>query len=121
LFLLQLSHFKNWLMRGPTDAERSRIWRALAGMHWPVCVSCEHGFPVAVRWHDCGFAQPSLCLLLDEPTTRFEYARPEDCRDPMPGDGRFLRACGVCPPDVRGELRVLDRRPEERSVRNVCW
>jgi hypothetical protein len=32
-----------------------------------------------------------------------------DHRDPMFGDERFLCACGVRPPDVRDELRVLDR------------
>ena len=109
MFLLQLSRFKHWLMRGPTDAERMRIWRALAGMHWSVCVSYEHGIPVAVRWSDCGFQQASLCLLPDEPTTRFAYARPEDHRDPVPADIRFLRACGVRPPDVRDDLKVLDQ------------
>jgi hypothetical protein len=86
-------------MRGPTDAERVRICRALAGMHWSVCVSYEYGIPVEVRWHDCGFGRPSLCLLPDEPTTRLTYARPEDRRDPAPADDRFLHACGVRPPD----------------------
>jgi len=109
VFLLQLSQFKHWLMRGPTDAEWARIWWALAGMHWSVCVSYENGNAVGVRWHDCGFDHPSLCLLPDEPTTNFAYTRPEDCRDPVPADERFLRACGVRPPDVRDELRVLDR------------
>jgi hypothetical protein len=47
--------------------------------------------------------------MVPEPTTRFAYTRPEDRRDPVPGDERFLRACGVRPPDVRDELRVLDR------------
>ena len=95
MFFLQLSQFKRWLMRGPTDAEQERISRALAGMHWSVRVSHENGRPVAVRWHDCGFDRVSLCLLPDEPTTRFAYARPEDSRDPVPADERFLRACGV--------------------------
>ena len=36
------------------------------------------------------------------------HTHPEDHRDPMPGDERFLRACGVRPPDVRDELRMLD-------------
>jgi hypothetical protein len=39
-----------------------------------------------------------------------------DHRDPVPADERFLRACGVRPTDLRDELRMLDRRPEERSV-----
>jgi hypothetical protein len=34
--------------------------------------------------------------------------RPEDGRDPVPADERFLRACGVRPPDVRDDLKVLD-------------
>ena len=100
MFFLQLSRFKRWLMRGPTDAERTRIWRALVGMHWSVWVSYEHGIPVAVRWHDCGFERPSLCLLPDEPTPRFTYTRPEDHHDPMVADVRFLRACGVRPSEM---------------------
>jgi hypothetical protein len=35
--------------------------------------------------------------LPDEPTTNFEYARPEDGGDPVPADERFLRAVGVLP------------------------
>jgi hypothetical protein len=99
VFFLQLSRFKHWLMRGPTDAERVRIWRALAGMNWSVWVSYEHGIPVAVRWLDCGFGRSSLCLL-PESTTSFAYGRPEDHRDPLPADERFLRACGVRPPEM---------------------
>jgi hypothetical protein len=105
MFFLQLSQFKHWLMRWPTDAEWAHVCRALAGMHWSVCVSFEHGIPVAVRWFDCGFGRPSLCLLPDEPTTNFTYTRPADDRDPVPADERFLRACGVRPPDMRDELR----------------
>jgi hypothetical protein len=101
MFFLQLTRFKHWLMRGPTDAERSRICWALAGMNWSVWVSYEYGIPVAVRWFDCGFEHASLCLLPDEPTTNFTYTRPEDGRDPVRADIRFLRACGVRPPDVR--------------------
>jgi len=99
VFFLQLSRFKHWLMRGPTDAERVRIWRALAGMNWSVWVSYEHGIPVAVRWLDCGFGRSSLCLL-PESTTSFAYGRQEDHRDPLPADERFLRACGVRPPEM---------------------
>jgi hypothetical protein len=77
--------------------------------NWSVNVSYENGKPVEVRWHDCGFDRPSLCLLPDEPTTNFKYTRREGHRDPVPADERFLRACGVRPPDVRDELRVLDR------------
>jgi hypothetical protein len=106
MFFLQLSQFKQWLMRGPTDAEQTRICRTLAGMHWSVRVSHENGRPVAVRWLDCGFEQASMCLL---PTTNFAYTRPEDHRDPVPADERFLRSCGVRPPDVRDDLKCLDR------------
>jgi hypothetical protein len=63
MFFLQLSQFKRWLLRGPTDAEQKRINRTLAGMHWAAHVSYADGKPVAVRWHDCGFRQPSLCDL----------------------------------------------------------
>ena len=37
------------------------------------------------------------------------YARSEDHRDPVTGDERFLRACGVRATDLRDELLVLDR------------
>jgi hypothetical protein len=99
MFFLQLSIFKTCLLRGPTDAEQERINRTLAGMHWSAHISYEGGKPVAVRWHDCGFEQASLCMV-PEPTASFEYARPEDHRDPVPADERFLRACGVCPPEM---------------------
>ena len=108
MFLLQLSHFKNWILRGATDAEQERINRTLAGMHWSAHISYEGGKAVGVRWSDSGVDRRSLCMV-PEPTTRFAYARPEDHRDPQPGDVRFLRACGVRPDDVRDELRVLDR------------
>jgi hypothetical protein len=108
-----LSTNRGWLFEACAGA---RICWPLAGMHWLVCVSYEYGIPVAVRWHDCGFGLFSLCLLPDEPTPNFSYTRPEDGRDQMPADERFLRACGVRPPDVRDEWRMLDRRPEERSV-----
>jgi hypothetical protein len=97
LFLLQLSHFKNWILRGPTDAEQERINRTLAGMHWSAHISYEGGKAVALRWSDCGFDRSSLCLM-PEMTTSFAYERPEDHRDPLTGDERFLRACGVRPP-----------------------
>jgi hypothetical protein len=71
MFPLQLSQFKQWLMRGPTDAEWSRVYRTLAGMHWAAHVSYEGGRPIGVRWSDCGFERSSLCLLPDEPTTNF--------------------------------------------------
>jgi hypothetical protein len=109
MFFLQLSQFKHWLLHGPTDAEQERINRTLAGMHWSAHISYEGGKVVGVRWSDCGFGQPSLCLLPDELTTRFAYARPEDHRDPLPADERFLRACGVRPPDVRDDLMVADQ------------
>ena len=99
MFFLQLSQFKLWLLRGPTDAEQERISRTLAGMHWSAHISYADGKPVAVRWHDCGFEQASLCMV-PEPTTSFAYARPEDHRDPLPADERFLRACGVRPPEM---------------------
>jgi hypothetical protein len=86
VFLLQLSHFKQWIVRGATDTEWERLTRLLAGMHWSVQVSYADGKPVAVRWydcHDCGFRQPSLCIV-PEPTPRFAYT-----------DAQFLRACGV--------------------------
>jgi hypothetical protein len=88
-------------MRGPTDADWTRVCRALAGMHWSVSVSKENGKAVRVRWHDCGFDRSSLCLLPERPTTNFTYTRPQDNRDPMRADQRFLRACGVRPADVR--------------------
>ena len=101
MFLLQLSQFTRWLLREPTNVERTLICRTLASMHWSVSVSYENGKAVAVRWHDCGFEQASLRLLPDEPTTNFAYTRPEDGRNAMPSDERFLRACGVRPPDMR--------------------
>jgi hypothetical protein len=94
MFFLHLSIFKKWLLRGSTYVEQECISRRLAGMHWSVSVSYENGKPVAVRWHDCGFKQSSLSIV-PEPTTRSAYTRPEDHRDPQPGDERFLRACGV--------------------------
>jgi hypothetical protein len=72
-------------------------------------VSYENGKAVGVQWHDCGSDRSALCLLPDEPITKFIYARPEDHRDPMVGDERFLHACGIRPADMRDELRVLDR------------
>ncbi|HXM22450.1 MAG TPA: hypothetical protein VN948_14435 [Terriglobales bacterium] len=108
MFLFQLLQFKQWLLRGATDAEQERITRTLAGMHWSAQVSYKDGRPVGVRWHDCGFEQASLCAV-PEPTTRFAYTRPEDRRDPVPADIRFLQACGVRPDDVRDSLLVLDR------------
>jgi hypothetical protein len=109
VFLLQLSRFKHWLMRGPTDAEWTRIFRALADMHWSTSVSYQYGRPVEVRWHDCGTGRASLCLLPEKPTTSFTYGIPERHRDPVPEDVKFLRACGIRPADVRDDLRVLDR------------
>jgi hypothetical protein len=100
MFFLQLSQFNRWLMRDPTNVERTLIVRTLAGMHWSVSVSYENGMAVGVRWHDCGFGRPSLCLLPDEPTISFAPARPEDHHEPMLADERFLRACGVRPSDV---------------------
>jgi hypothetical protein len=94
VFLLQLSRFEHWLLRGPTDAEQERISRTLAGMHWSAHISYEGGKAVGMRWSDCGVDRRSLCIV-SEPTTRFNYARPEDGRDPVPADERFLRACGV--------------------------
>jgi hypothetical protein len=70
-------------------------------MHWSVSVSYQYGRPLEVRWQDCGFERSSLCLLTERPTTNFTDARPEDCRDPVPEEERFLRACGVRPPDMR--------------------
>ena len=72
-------------------------------------VSYQYGRPVELQWIDCGYERSSLCVLPERPTTTFTYTRPEDHRDPVPADERFLRACGVRPPDVRDELRVLDR------------
>jgi hypothetical protein len=108
VFFLQLSRFKHWLMRGPTEAEWARIFGALSDMHWSVSVSYQYSRPVEVRWHDCGF-ESSLCLLPERPTSSFAYGSPESHRDPLSPDAVFLRACGVRPPDVRDELRVLDR------------
>jgi hypothetical protein len=108
LFLLQLPTSRDGYCGVPTDAERLRINRTLAGMHWSAHISYEGGKAVGVRWTDCGVDHRSLCMV-PEPTTRFAYARPEDHRDPVPADERLLRACGVRPPDVRDELRVLDR------------
>jgi hypothetical protein len=102
LFFLHLSIFKKRLLRGASDAEQAHIYRILSSMHWSVQLSYVSGLLVAVRWHSCGFERSSLCLLPDEPTTRFAYARPEDHRDAMPADERFLRACGVRPPEVLG-------------------
>jgi len=102
-------------VRGPTDAERAHIFRTIASMHWSVHVSYEGSKAVEMRRRHCGLDRPSLCLLPDKPTTRFAYMRPEDGRDPVPADVRFLRACGVRPPRARWvtsagslESRVLD-------------
>jgi hypothetical protein len=59
-----------------------------------------------------GLTGPRFACCHDEPTTKFAYTRPEDHRDPVSPDDRFLRACGVLPTDVRDELRMLDRRPK---------
>jgi hypothetical protein len=95
VFFLQLSQFKRWLMRGPTDIERTLICRTLAGMHWSAHISYEGGKAVGVRWSDCGSEQPSSCLLPDEPTPSFEYT-----------DDRFLRACGVRTADDLASIRA---------------
>ena len=100
MFFLQLSQFNRWLMRDPTNVERTLIVRTLAGMHWSVSVSYEYGKTVGVRWHDCGFERASLCLLPDETTANFAYAR-SDHRDPVPA--AYVRQT------LRDELRVLDR------------
>jgi hypothetical protein len=107
MFFLQLSQFKRWLVREPTNVERTLICRTLAGMHWSLHMSHKGDKPVEVRWLDCGFDRPSLCLLPEEPTTRFAYARPGDHRDPVPADERFLRACGVRIHDLRDVGSVL--------------
>ena len=107
MFFLQLSRFKHWLMRGPTDAEWARIFGALSDMHWSVSVSYQYGRPVEVRWHDCGFEVSSLCLLPERPTTKFTYGSPESHRDPVSPDAQFLRAFGVRPPDLPDSLTVL--------------
>ena len=84
MFLLQLSHFKQWLLRGPTDEEWERVWRTLSGMHWSARISYHGRIPVAVEWIDCGHEQASLCMLpLPEPSI-FGYS-----------DDLFLRACGI--------------------------
>jgi len=75
-------------------------------MHWSVSVSYENGKAVGVRWHDCGVGRPSLCAVPMNPTN-FTDARPEGNRDPVTGNERFLRACGVPPTDLRDELLVL--------------
>ena len=108
MFLFKLSQFKRWLMREPTNVERTLIFRTLAGMHWSVSVSYENGKAVGVRWHDCGVDRPSLCVVPMNPTN-FTDARPEGNRDPVPVDERFLRACGVRATDLRDESLVLDR------------
>ncbi len=102
MFLLQLSHFKRWLLRGPTDAEQERISRTLAGMHWSAHISYADSKPVAVRWHDCGFEQASLCIV-PEPTASFGYT-----------DDRFLRACGVRPSEMSEDN--LTRRGEAHRL-----
>jgi hypothetical protein len=103
--MIELKSLSLWVgvssANGTCLRERSRICQALAGMYWSVCVSYEHGIPGAVRSHDCGFDRSSLCLLAYQQTTNFTYARPEDHSDPVPADERFLRACGVRPPDMR--------------------
>jgi len=47
--------------------------------------------------------------MIEKHPPKVAYTRPEDHRDPMLCDGRFLRACGVRATDLRDELRVLDR------------
>jgi len=96
-------------MREPTNVERTLIFRTLAGVHWSVSVSYENG----ARRSECGGTIADLivlhfacCLMNRVPTSR---NTPEDNRDPVPADERFLRACGVRPADVRDDLRVLDR------------
>lgn len=39
VFLLQLTNYKRWLLRGATFTEMEDISQTLAGMHWSVCVS----------------------------------------------------------------------------------
>jgi hypothetical protein len=73
------------------------------------CVSYEYSRPVEVQWIDCGLKCSSLCVLPERPTANFTYESPERHRDPVPEDEGFLRACGIRPPEVRDELRVLDR------------
>ena len=55
----------------------------------------------------------TLCSVEDEsPIVRpfsFDCGRPEDHRDPLPEDVRFLLDCGIRPDDVRDDLKVLDR------------
>jgi len=41
------------------------------------------------------------------PTTNFACGSPEQHRDAVPEDVKFLRACGVRPVDLRDELLVL--------------
>ena len=89
------------MSHGSASAER---WQACTGRYQ---VSYEHGIPVACDGMVVGLAVPhfACCLKSRLPTS---HTRP-DCRDPVPADERFLRACGVRPLDVRDELRVLDR------------
>jgi hypothetical protein len=84
VFLLQLTNYKRWLLRGATFIEMEEITQTLAGMHWSAVISYEKGrLPSAVQFHDCGFEQRSLCMV-PVPDTDFEYT-----------DGEFLCALGI--------------------------
>jgi hypothetical protein len=41
------------------------------------------------------------------PTTRFAYMRPENHRDPVPMDIRFMMDCGIRVEDLRDQMLVL--------------
>jgi hypothetical protein len=118
---------KRWLMREPTNVEQTLICRTLASLHWSVSVSYENGKAVGVQWHDCGVDRPSLCVAPESPTTNFAFTRPEDHRDPVRADIRFLRACGVRPPDARhghfarrGEALTLSVWSAQRAENGLC-
>lgn len=84
MFLLQLTNYKRWLLRGATFVEMEEITQTLAGMHWSAVISYEKGrLPSAVQFHDCGFEQRSLCMV-PVPDDDFEYT-----------DGGFLCALGI--------------------------
>jgi hypothetical protein len=73
LFLLQLSHLRRRLFEGPTDNDWLRLTKLLAGMRYSAHVTYADGKPSAIRFHDCGNGQVSLCIV-PEPAPSFAYS-----------------------------------------------
>jgi hypothetical protein len=89
----------------PAEADRCRMGthHPAAGRDALVCGRVLRGWQTQSRYAGTTAAssRAALCILRDEPATNFTYTHPADNRDWMRADQRFLRACGVSPPDVR--------------------